>query len=396
MFHLSVFVLSVRAGLNNGAFYDCSGLESVTIGSGVNSIGERAFENCRKLVRVYIHDLSAWCKIDFGDYGSNPLGYAHHLYVENEELKELTFPNGTTEVKPYVFYGCSELTSITIPNSATSIGACAFENCSGLSSITIPDSATSIGNRAFKNCSGLLSITISDSVTSIEDQAFYWCSGLKSVTIPDSVTSIGNQALEGCSGLTSVSIGSSLTSIGSYVFSSCSSLESIEVSQGNPVYHSAGNCLIETDSKTLIAGCKTSIIPNDGSVISIGTSAFSGCSEMRSIEIPDNLTSIGERAFDGCSRLTSIIIPSGVTTIGDQTFCNCKALKSIEIPDSVTSIGENSFFNCGELIDIQFNGTVNEWNSIQKGLNWDTFAGNYTITCTDGTIDKNGKVTYFE
>ena len=103
MFYLSVFVLSVRAGLNNGAFYDCSGLESVTIGSGVNSIGERAFENCRKLVRVYIHDLSAWCKIDFADSDSNPLYYAHHLYVDNVEVKELTIPDEITEIKEYAF-----------------------------------------------------------------------------------------------------------------------------------------------------------------------------------------------------------------------------------------------------------------------------------------------------
>ena len=132
---------------------------------------------------------------------------------------------------------------------------------------------------------------------------FYKCSKITSVVIPASVTSIGYYAFAGCSSLTSIDIPASVTSIKLGAFSSCSSLTSITVAEGNTVYHSAGNCIIETESKTLIAGCGNSVIPDDGSVTSIGNQAFYGCSSLTSIEIPASVTSIGYEAFSGCSNL---------------------------------------------------------------------------------------------
>ena len=157
-------------------------------------------------------------------------------------------------------------------------------------------------------------------VTSIDDYAFYGCAGLTSITIPDCVTSIGIHAFGDCAGLMSISVES-----------------------GNPKYHSAGNCLIETESKILIAGCNTSEIPNDGSVTSIGDYAFSARAGLTSVEIPEGVTSVGKFAFYRCTGLTSIKIPNSVTSIGDRAFYGCKRLTSVKIPNSVTNIGENAF-----------------------------------------------------
>ena len=131
------------------------------------------------------------------------------------------------------------------------------------------------------------------------------------------------------------------------------------MAEGNSVYHSEGNCLIETASKTLIAGCKNSVIPTDGSVTSIGGSSFSGCSNLTSIVIPEGVTSIGNRAFSQCSSLTSIEIPESVKSIGNGAFGDCSSLTSIEIPEGVTSIGNSAFYNCSSLtsIDIPFSVT---------------------------------------
>ena len=194
-------------------------------------------------------------------------------------------------------------------------------------------------------------------VSSIGDRAFEWCSSLTSIMISDSVISIGEWAFGGCSSLTSITIPDSVTSIGVGAFGDCNGLTSISVDPQNQAYHSAGNCLIETQSKTLIAGCRTSVIPADGSVISIGESAFDDCVSLKSITIPDSVTSIGDRAFWRCSSLTSIDIPESVTSIGSAAFSGCDLL-SITIPDGVTSIGREAFLGCGSLTSIAIPDSV--------------------------------------
>ena len=184
-------------------------------------------------------------------------------------------------------------------------------------------------------------------VKEIGDYAFLNCEILTSITIPDSVTSIGEGAFFGCSGLTSIEIPDSVTSIGLYAFYGCSSVESITVASGNIVYKSSGNCLIETATKTLIAGCKNSVIPSDGSVTSIGDYAFSDCSSLTSIEIPDSVTSIGSFAFFYCESLTSITIPDSVTSIGEWAFASCTNLIDIYCEAESQPYGWDSHWNYG-------------------------------------------------
>ena len=262
-----------------------------------------------------------------------------------------------TGIGDRVFYNFTGLTSITIPDSITDIGNSAFYGCNNLTSITIPNSVTSIGSSAFYNCSGLTSITIPNGVTSIGNSAFYGCNNLTSITIPNSVTSIGSSAFYNCSGLASITIPNSVTSIGSYAFRSCSGLTSITIPDG---------------------------------ATSIGVGAFYQCSGLTSITIPDSVISIGQYAFRGCSGLTGITIPDSVTSIGDYVFRGCSGLKSITIPDSVTSIGEEAFRDCSGLTSIKFNGTMAQWKAIDKGRWWLYNTGNFTITCTNGTLDGFG------
>ncbi len=88
-------------------------------------------------------------------------------------------------------------------------------------------------------------------------------------------------------------------------------------------------------------------------VTSIGYEAFSNCSKLTSIEIPDSITSIGNGAFWGCDSLTSIVIPDSVTSINSFAFYNCSSLTSIEIPDSITHIGMSTFKGCSLLFEIK-------------------------------------------
>ena len=119
------------------AFQYCKALTSVTIGNSVTSIGEYAFEYCFSLTSVNISDIAAWCGISFSGSSSNPLYYAHHLFLNGEEVKDLVIPNSVTSIRWYAFQRCSSLTSVTIGNSVTTIGYSAFSDCSSLTSVTI-------------------------------------------------------------------------------------------------------------------------------------------------------------------------------------------------------------------------------------------------------------------
>ena len=224
-------------------------------------------------------------------------------------------------------------------------------------------------------------MTIGNAVTSIGENAFCGCSGMTSVDIPNSVTTIGKGAFYGCEGLTNVTIGKSVASIGENAFCGCSGLASITVASGNMTYDSRDNCnaIIETASNTLIAGCKTTVIPNTvtaigdyafadckglanmdipNSVTTIGLGAFYRCVGMTSVTIGNSVTTISEAAFWGCMNMKSLTIGNAVTTIGKQAFENCRSVTSVTIPNSVTTIGESAFSGCEGMTSVTIGNSV--------------------------------------
>ena len=366
--------------ISDCALYNCTSITSVTIQSGVKIIGERAFENCTSITSV-------------------------------------TIPDGVTSIGDSAFEDCTSLTEVNIPDGVTSIGDSAFRNCPSLTSINIPSSVTSIGNYAFHDCSALTIYCETDSrpngwdkswnnlysavvwscktnevasdgnIYAVIDGVRYALRGgeatvaaqpinISAITIPTSVTyknntynvtSIGDYAFKDCTLLTSITIPSSMTSIGLLTLSNCNSLKSLTVASGNAVYHSAGNCVIETASKALVAGCKNSVIPSDGSVTSISYSAFRDCEYLTSVTIPSSVTIIDDYAFAGCTYLKSVAILGDVTSISERAFSWCTYLESITIPSSVTIIGNSAFNGCAYLTSIYYEGTAEQWNEISIG-----------------------------
>ena len=387
---------------------------SITMSENVTKIEENAFSGCSGLTKVNISDLDAWFKISFsGSSASNPLYYAHHLYLNNTELTEITIPSsitkinanvlagasaitsvtipdGVTSIESSAFSGCSGLTSITIPSSVTSIGSSTFLGCSGLTSITIPDNVTSIGHSAFSGCSGLTSINIPNGVTSIESSVFRNCSGLTTITIPESITSIRSQAFYNCSALISITIPDSVTSIESGAMSECSALATLTIpfvggSSTSNTYlgYIFGASSYSSNSSYVPSSLKTVIVTGGASIAS---NAFSGCSGLTSINIPNSATSIGSYAFYNCSSLASITIPSGVTSIGINAFQNCTAMRRIYIPSSVTTISASSYsyspfygWNSTAIIYCGASSKPNGW-----GAYWNYYASGETLTVNWG------------
>ena len=130
--------------------------------------------------------------------------------------------------------------------------------------------------------------------------------------------------------------------IGDQAFSGCSGLTSLNLPDGiTEIGEGAFSYCSGLTSLTLPAG-----------ITEIGRYAFSGCSGLTSLNLPDGITSIGEKAFIYCSGLTSLNLPDGITWIDYGTFWGCSGLTSLNLPDGITSIGEKAFIYCSGLTSL--------------------------------------------
>ena len=253
--------------IGSSAFEMCSSLRNIMIPRSLSSIGEGAFWHCYAMQGVYISDMTQWCTIDFDGVGANPLSVAGNLYLNGMLVTYLTIPEDVEQISDYAFSQCTSLQMVTIGKKTTAIGS----------------------------------------------HAFYFCSNLMSVSLEKGVQTIGQSAFEGCGRLGGIYIPDTVTSVGQGAFIACRGMDYIVVAQGNPVYHSSDNCLIETATKKLVLGCKNSRIPTDGTVTAIADSAFHGCTDIEIIFIPRQVTSIGEYAFNHCIGLTKIVYEGSKT-----------------------------------------------------------------------------------
>ena len=376
--------ITTATKINDYAFYNYTGLTSVTIGNGVASIRDYAFEGCSNLTKVnYLGTIDEWVQIGFVNSYSNPLYYAKNLYINNELVTEANITTAT-EISARAFSNCTSLTSVTIGNSVTSIGNSAFSGCDSLTNVTIGESVTSIGYRAFSDCSSLQSITIPNSVKSIESSVFSGCSSLESMTLPfvyshfgyifgasscgynnvyvpsslKNVTiidgsSICAKAFYNCDFLHNVTIGKSVTSMGDDAFYNCDNLTKVnylgtidewaqiefESLDSNPLYNGA-ELYINNELVTEL---------NITTATKINNYAFYNCDFIQSLTIGNDVTSIGDRAFYDCLSLASVEMLNSVTNIGAYAFYNCPSLAIIELPNSVTNIGDYAFSGCSSL-----------------------------------------------
>ena len=315
----SVTIPNSVTSIGDEAFYSCSGLASITIPNSVTSIGDKAFYGCYGLESVNISDLSAWCRIDFSNYLSNPLFYGN-LYLNGGLITDLAIPDGITEIKAYAFYDCSGLTSVTIGNSVTSIGDYAFHGCSGLTSVTIPNSVTSIGDYAFYGCSGLV----------------------KAIWLPNTPP-YGYHELYDRADINYV-VNDSYSYSNRRIYPLINSLKEINGIKYVPVEQSESIYDVID-----YVGNETSINIGEGlNVANIAPYAFNGCNSLASVAIPGSVTSIGDYAFRGCSGLTSVTIPNSVTSIGDSAFSGCSGLKELTFEDSAEAldIRNEAFAGC--------------------------------------------------
>ncbi len=268
-----------------------------------------------------------------------------------------------------------------------------------------------------------------------EDYSQYGSKYVKNLIISDTVETFDSEIIRKCKNLESIYIGAGIRHKLNWGFSTGEgeNINKIEVSPDNEVYMSRDNCIINKETKTLVRGCKTSIIPADGSVETIGAHAFQGVVGLKNIVIPDCINVIDLDAFSMCRDLESIVLPAGLERMEFFAFEGCQKLISVDLNglevvpmnafyscsklaevkgiEKVTEIGDNAFAFCHALenftlgkglkkigkralsdtvYSINYEGTMAEWNAIEKGELWNGFArGMYhleKVVCSDGSV----------
>ena len=225
---------------------------------------------------------------------------------------------------------------------------------------------SSVGESAFSGCLNLTSIILPSQVTEIGSEALLQTS-ISSIVIPESVTVIGPAAFRENDALKSITIPKNVEVIGMGIISRCSNLETIVVDPENETFDSRNNCNaiitkkdffdifdgdegVTVKQNTLLAGCCTTVIPED--VVVIRNGAFTGQIRLTGISIPDSVVELEGGVFYGCSGLESIQMGKGVEILGDAAFMFCSSLTSITLPESLIEMGFLAFQYCSKLESI--------------------------------------------
>lgn len=375
------------------AFQSCSNLTSVTMGSGITYIGRYAFSRCNMLNKVIISDPAAWMNIYFDDNFSNPLYYAHALYVGDELLTDLVIPGTVTDISQYAFDGCTSISSVYIPQSVTSIGQYAFNGMNSLKTVryagsqadwlkiqisSYNDSLTGLTPEFDQSLADYCRITTAatEHGTVAVDNVMAKVGDTVTITaIPAAGYAVERYLVDG------VAIpdgGNTFTATRDHVVSAAF-VKAYDVADGGKAHGSCGANIkwaLSTEGTLHVYGTGAMydyngnnggpfyLYCNDiqsvqfsGSITTIGKYAFYECRGLTEILIPDSIISIGDWAFWRCTALTEIVIPASITSIGDYAFFECSGPTEIVIPDNVSSIGDYAFGNCG-LTSAEFLGSA--------------------------------------
>ena len=268
------------------------------------------------------------------------------------------------EVKPYVCIGNTYIKEVSLDFNGD-IPEYAFQNCTGINTVTVSNQGA-IGVCSFQNNIRMTTATLGESITSIGNYTFDGCSKLQSIDIPNSVQRMGSYAFQDCSAMQSAKIGKGVTAINTYTFAGCSSLTDMQIGSN---------------------------------VKTIGTYAFNNCTSLANITIPKAVTSIGNYTFYGCKALKNVIMEdsgddtalslgsnesnplfsscpldyvyigrnisySKSSSYGYSPFYRNTSLRSVEITDRETEISENEFYGCTNLKEVKIGEgvtTIGDW-----------------------------------
>jgi len=285
--------------------------------------------------------------------------------------------SGIVEIAPYAFYRCDTLKSVILPKSLKKIGNSAFSFCTSLSSVEFGKNVEEIGEAAFSGCKSLDNLVLPKSLIAIPDDCFNDCTSLIEISIPENTEVIGKNAFGFCTALTAISL-PGVKVIRNYAFIDCKTLE--KVSFSNELGYIGGSAFY---------GCtalKDIVLPYG--LRYIGGWAFENCDSIKYLNIPKSVEYFGSNVYAQCNSLEYAIIPEGVESLYPREFELCTGLKKISLPSTLKTISGYAVLGlCESIEEIVYNGTVEEWNAIEKSDAWYIATPACKVICTDGEVE---------
>lgn len=405
------------------AFYNCTGLKSITLPDSIKFIREYAFYNDAKLENIDLSNVEAIGARAFEGceslksanlvktYSLGMSAFKNCTSLESVDLTALRNTGKTT------FSGCTSLKAVVLGEHTKlaeamfvqcgiesvdiyerdTIPEFCFAECANLKTVNILNDLVSVGYGAFCECPVLENVSFAK-VERIENQAFYDCPSLKQVALPNSEFTLGEYAFFECDSLEKIVLGKETKLLSAFgpIFKN-TSLTTFEVDGENPYYKVEGNLLLNKAGDTIVYAASgvdfgDYVVPE--TVTTISSSAFAGA-KINSLTVVGDLT-IGEYAFADSQTLTAVTFPQDkqivilphafnlssnlavvnnlnkVTQIGEYAFSST-SIENVEIADGAivgdgafyrsnvktVTIGKNAQFGIGAFRECSYLTTVN-------------------------------------
>lgn len=382
-------------------------IEKIQVDNDIASLGNYAFSNLTALTNVAL---------------PSGIGVLPEGLFYGSQITDVIIPSGVFTIEASAFEGCTKLKTVTFANGSnlSIINRNAFYGCSAIESISLPEGVEYIGNSAFAACSKLASINLSENALEIASDAFDNTSfrpkdGASEADINAAFINYfeGGEYLPIGSNNYAIFLGiddkleasirslvlhKDVVAIAYGALDGANNLEFISVQSGNSKFAGIQNCIIETETKTLVLGIQSSSIPNDGTVNKIGKYAFLNCVSLKKIVIPESILEIEASAFNGCSSLEEISVPftglskapasdnsrlfytifgdpenvpatlatvkiTNATDIYTLAFEGCNNIKNIYLPTTLQTVGYSAFLGC-TMLESVYVDSIDFWFSV--------------------------------
>lgn len=331
--------------LGNNAFYSCISLTKfITNDNSLEHVGDQAFAYCAILNNV---QFGRGLK-EIGSYA-----FLGDTQLDNNAFADTLVPETVERIGPYAFYGTALYAK---PDEYGIIYAGKWvvgfaEDYMRSSTVELLEGTNGIADYAFIACSAMQNLNGLNQVQYIGEGAFYQCAQLSLVSLNRNLRRIERSTFYGCHGLFEINLPARCETIGDYAFAYCDRLSGLDISATE----------IASIGSNAFYGCANLRSLNLGEKITeISSYAFYLCETLQSLTIPDSITEIADRSFTRCTYLTDLTIGTGVTKIGEFAFRNCVSLLKVVIPGNVKEVGDYAFYDCTSVEELVIEEGVEE------------------------------------